>query len=296
MTRRSRQNFEVWLGLLAIVSAVVLFWGYFWLTGQPLGERGYHVMVVLPDAQGLSKGARVQVAGVEVGVVRSVQLAEPERVVIRLWVQRSVQLPRDSRALLQSVGVFGDQIVMLIPGSSTTLAANGDTLTAGVATGLTDLAAELGEDAEALLKQLERLLADSTIDQVHGTVAALPGTVRGVERMVRENSSEFAAMSRSLRQTAETLNNTLSGAEVDSTLADLRATAANMSETSDTLRDLADRLASVAEKIDNGEGTLGLMVNDPGLYQDLREATQSLASLTEDIRLNPGRYLKLAIF
>ena len=154
MTRRSRQNFEVWLGLLAIVSAVVLFWGYFWLTGQPLGERGYHVMVVLPDAQGLSKGARVQVAGVEVGVVRSVQLAEPERVVIRLWVQRSVQLPRDSRALLQSVGVFGDQIVMLIPGSSTTLAANGDTLTAGVATGLTDLAAELGEDAEALLKQL----------------------------------------------------------------------------------------------------------------------------------------------
>lgn len=294
--RRSRQRFEIWLGLLAIVSAVVLFWGYFWLTGQPLGERGYHVMVVLPDAEGLTKGSRVQMAGVEVGVVRSVQLVESKRVVIRLWVQRSVQFPSDSRALLQSVGVFGDQIVMLMPGSSTRLAADGDTLDASVASGLTDMAAELGEDAEALLGQLERLLADSTIDQVHGTVAALPGTVRGVERLVRENSDEFAAMSRSLRQTAETLNNTLESAEVDSTLADIRASAANMSETSKTLRDLADRLASIAEKIDNGEGTVGLMVNDSGLYYDLRDATQSLASLTEDIRLNPGRYLKLAIF
>jgi ABC-type transporter Mla subunit MlaD len=59
-----RQKFELWIGLLVIVSAVLLTWGYFWLTGQPLGERGYTVYVVLPNAQGLERGDRVQLSGV----------------------------------------------------------------------------------------------------------------------------------------------------------------------------------------------------------------------------------------
>ncbi|UCF19839.1 MAG: MCE family protein [Gemmatimonadota bacterium] len=295
MARRSKK-LELWIGLLAIVATVVTFWGYYWLTGQPLGERGYHVYAVLPNAAGLSRGSQVQMSGVEVGVVRNVELVGAGRVVVRVWIQRSLQIPRDSRILVEAVGVFGDKVVRLQPGAAADPAADGDTLGVAVSSGLMDLAGTLGEKAETLLDQLDKLMADSTIDQVHGTVAALPGTVRGVERLVRENSGEFAALSRSLRETAETLNSRLASDEIDQALADIEATAARLAEVSEDFKDAADRLASIAEKIDNGEGTLGLMVNDSALYYDLRDATRSLTSLTQDIQQNPGRYIKLSVF
>ncbi len=294
--QRRRQKLEIWIGLLAIVSAVVLLWGYFWLTGQPLGERGYHVYALFPNAEGLERGDPVHLAGVEVGVVRSVKLAGFDRVAVRLWLERDLQIPRDSRALLQSAGVFGNKIIQLRPGRSTATAADGDTLAAGTEAGLMDAAGDIGEQAEALLAQLDRLLADTTIDQLQGSVAALPDAIRGLERLVRENSGEFAAMSRSLRQTAETLQGTIGGAEVDSALVDLETTAATLTETAESLQTTAESLASVTDKIDRGQGTLGLLVNDPGLYEDLLSTTRSLGSLTRDIQQNPGRYLKLAIF
>ncbi len=296
MPRRRRKKAELWIGLLTIVSFIVLLWGYFWLTGQPLGERGYNVVVVVPNASGLDKGDRVRLAGVEVGVVTSVRLVAADRVIVRLRLHRDLELPRDSRALLQSVGVFGDVIIALQAGSSQTMASDGDTLAVGTTTGLMDLAGDLGDQAQVVLGQIERLLADTAIDDVHGSAAALQGTLRELERLVRENGDDFAALSRSLRQTAETLQETVEGTDVDKAVADIEATAAALAETAETLKQTAESIASVADKVDRGEGTLGLLVNDPSLYEDLRSAVNSVSSLSQDIQQNPGRYLKLAIF
>ncbi|NIN73561.1 MAG: MCE family protein [Gemmatimonadetes bacterium] len=297
MARRSkRQKTEIWIGLLAIVCSIILGWGYFWLTGQPLGERGYTVTAILEDAGGLERGDRVHMSGVEVGVVRSVRLEAADRIVVQLWLHRDLRIPQDSRALLQAVGVFGDVIVALEPGSSETTASSGDTLVFGRAPSLMDLAGDLGEQAEALLIKVDRLLADSTIDQVHGGVAALPGTVRGLERLVSESSDEFAALGQSLRATADELQGTLEGAEIEELVADMRELATTASETAASLRQSAESLRSIADKIDRGEGTLGLLVNDPGLYEDLRAAAQNAALLARDIRENPARYLKVSVF
>lgn len=296
MARRRSQKLELWIGVLVIVSSMVLLWGFFWLTGQPLGEHGYMVHVVLPDASGLDRGDRVMLAGVDVGSVRRVDLVTADRVVVALSVRQDLDLPIDSRVLIQSVGVFGDVNVVIQPGVSPQRAIDGDTLQHGVTTGLMDLAGQLGDQANELLEQLQQLLADSTIDQLHAGVAAFPGTMRGLEQLIRDNSDDLAAMSRSLRQTAETLQATLAGAEVEQAVADIEELAAKLSETADALQKSAESVSSVVEKIDNGEGTLGLLVNDPGLYEDLRSATQSLNSLTQDIMQNPGRYLKLSIF
>ena len=296
MARRHKQRAELWLGLLVIVSSVLLLWGYFWLTGQPIGERGYTLFTVIPNAEGLEKGDPLQVAGVEVGWVRSVTLMDPQRIVVGLWVRRGLEIPQDSRAVIQSVGVFGDRFVDIQPGPSQTLAVKGDTLVAGTVASLTDLAGEIGDNAERVLQQVEKLLADSAIGEVHGTIAALRSAVHELEQLLNANGDEFAAMSRSIRRTAETLEQTIGGTDVERTVDDLSATAAALREAADELRGSATSLRSVAEKIDRGEGTIGLLVNDPGVYEDLRDALQSVGALTQDIRENPGRYLKMSIF
>ncbi len=296
MPRRRRARAEIWLGLLVIVSSALLTWGYFWLTGQPLGERGYSIVMELPHSQQLEHGDRVRVAGVEVGLVTDVELVSTDRVIVRLRVRRGVRLPRDSKALIRSVGVFGDLSVDLMPGTSTTLLSNGDTIAAGTVTGLTDLAGEIGDKAESVLTQLDRLLTDSTIEDIHGTVIALRGTITELERLVNVNGDEFAALSRSLRQTAESLEKSLGGPAVEGAVADLEETAATLAEAAESLKATARSIESVAAKIDRGQGTLGKLVNDPSVYEELRSALRSTSALTRDIQENPGRYMKFSVF
>ena len=293
MARRSRrQKAEIWIGLLAIVCSIILGWGYFWLTGQPLGERGYTVTVILEDAGGLERGDRVHMSGVEVGVVRSVQLEAANRIVVDLWLHRDLRIPLDTRALLQAVGVFGDVIVTLEPGASGTLASSGDTLEFGRAPSLMDLAGDLGERADALLVKVDRLLADSTIDQVHGSVAALPGTVRGIEQLVSESSEDFAALSRSLRATAEELQGTLEGAEIEALVADMRELASTASQTAESLRESAASLRSIAEKIGCTAETLRIWVRQaerdqgrrPGLTTEERQRLKELERENRELR------------
>jgi phospholipid/cholesterol/gamma-HCH transport system substrate-binding protein len=128
------------------------------------------------------------------------------------------------------------------------------------------------------------------------SLSSLRGTLAELEQLLRENGGEFAALSRSLRETSETLQGKIEGVEVQQAMADIEETAARMAETADILQESAESISSVVEKIDSGEGTLGLLVNDRGLYEDLRTAAQNIASLTLDIQQNPGRYLKLSIF
>ena len=293
---KRKQRAELWLGLLVIVASILLTWGYFWLTGQPLGEKGYEVVVLLEDAEGLERGDRVRASGVEVGAVTGVRLERPGRVVVSVFLSRSFQTPRDSRALNQSAGVFGDRFLLILPGTSDVMAADGDTLGTGEAASLLGVAGSIGEKADAVLAQVEKLLADTTIDNVHGSVSALRTTVVQLEQLVRENGDDFAALGQSLRRTADTLRETIEDAEVDETLASLETTAGTLEETAEELRASAESLRSIAEKIDRGEGTLGRLVNDPAVYEELRSALQSVTSLTDDIRENPGRYLKLAVF
>ncbi len=296
MARRRSKKLELWIGVFVIISAALLTWGYFWLTGQPLGERGHTVHVVLDHSGGLERGDRVNLSGVEVGVVRSVHLEAADRIVVSLWLHRDLELPTDSRVLVESAGFFGDVLVVLRPGTSQTLVAEGDTLPAGFETGLLDVAADVGTRVDAVLVQIQSLLADTAIDNVHGSLSSIRGALAELAQLLRENGGEFAALSRSLRQTSETLQGKIEGVEVQQAMADIEETAARMAETADVLQESAESISSVVEKIDSGEGTLGLLVNDRGLYEDLRTAAQNIASLTLDIQQNPGRYLKLSIF
>ena len=282
---------------MVIASTVLVLIGYFWLTGQPLGQRGYHVYLILPDGHGLARGDRVNVAGVEVGVVRSVTLEAVDRVSVRLFVEQDVQMPSDSRAILQSVGVFGDQLLVLRPGVASSFLADGDTLELGPpASALLDLVGDLGKDAEIVLAKIDRLLADSAIEGFHDILTGLRSTIGQIEQIARSNSADLKTLSSSLARTALTLEETLEGVEIDKTIADLEETAAMMAEAAGALRGSAESLSSVAAKIDRGEGTLGLLVNDSSLYVELRNTTRSIGALTTDIQMNPGRYLKMAIF
>jgi phospholipid/cholesterol/gamma-HCH transport system substrate-binding protein len=95
------------------------------------------------------------------------------------------------------------------------------------------------------------------------------------------------------------LRSTLSAfdsAAVDSTVRNLRATSANLATLTADFQKTSTQLQVVLAKVDSGGGSAAMLLNDPGLYNDLRGATQRLNDLIADMKANPGRYLKFSIF
>ena len=88
----------------------------------------------------------------------------------------------------------------------------------------------------------------------------------------------------------------IDSAQLDSTVRNLKQTTENLATFTDSLTSTATALTAVLSKANQGDGTLGKLLNDPGLYYDLRRLSTRLDSLTLDFKKNPRRYINLEIF
>jgi phospholipid/cholesterol/gamma-HCH transport system substrate-binding protein len=278
-------------GALVLVAGAVAVWGYFWLTAQPLGHGGYPLTVQLADAGGLERGDRVRLAGVQVGMVRSVDLRDG-RVLAEIAVDPDLSLPRDSRAALRASGAFGGRYLALEPGSAAATLRRGDTLAALEVPTLAETFAAAGTQASEAFARASDLLSPDH-------VAALERGGRSLSRSV----DQLTALTITLRATAAGLRRRLDDERLDSATTDLARTARTLTSTSADLRGASVSLRSILGKIDRGSGSLGRAVNDPTLYEALLaaaahvdEAAVNVGALVRDLHARPGRYIRLSLF
>ena len=118
MERESRNALKV--GILVLVWLVLLVITVFSITDKRLGQRGYEFTVTFPSAQGLTKGATVQYAGVVVGEVKDVRLMQraeapiPEAE-IRVWLPQDLRIHEDVVAQINTFGLLGEKYLELTP-------------------------------------------------------------------------------------------------------------------------------------------------------------------------------------
>lgn len=278
------------LGLLVIVAGALFVWGFFYLMGDPILVGGDEVVVVMEDGAGLARGVPVQLNGVQVGSVRGVSLAQ-DGVTVRVNVDDDIRLPADTRVVVRK-DVFGATTVELLPGRALVQLEGGDTIQGLVRQPLTDLAAELGDEARSVLQAADSLLSPGAVNDLKATASVLPD----VARQLQSAFSELTLAAASLRRTTEELEQAHAGAAAGETLAEIRTSARAATSALNTMDVSLASLASVLGKIDRGEGTLGLLVNDTSLYGEMNATLREVRSLTADIRENPKKYVDLSIF
>lgn len=278
------------LGLLVLVAAGLFVWGFFFLLGDPILVGGTEVVVVMDNGAGLNRGDRVQLNGVQVGTVRRVHL-DPPRVTVDIRVDGDIRLPADTRALARA-DVFGATTVALLPGSALVTLDSGDTIQGLTAQALPDLASELGGQARVILAAADSLLSPTAVSDLRATASVLPD----VARQLRGAFSELSLATASLRRTAEEMERVGTGAATAGTLAEVQGSARAARAALEVMEVSMGSLSSVLGKIDNGEGTLGRLVNDTTLYGELSATLRELRALTADVQANPKRYLTVEIF
>ncbi|HEX7052210.1 MAG TPA: MlaD family protein [Longimicrobiales bacterium] len=289
MERRTR-NLTA-LGLLVVVAGGLFIWGLFYLMGNPIWRGGTDVVLLLENGAGLKRGDRVHLYGVQVGTVRDVGLRGAETVRVDLRLDEGVRLPADTRAALQS-DVFGSNTVNLVPGTALVRLEEGDTIRGMSAQGLTEIVADLSDKVRAVLTGADSLLSARTIADVQATAAVLPSSAEALRAAFVE--LKFAAQS--LRRTAEAVEDAEAGESLGRALVALEGSAEAFTSAARTMERSLGSLESVLDKIDRGQGTLGRLVNDSSVYNELNGALREVRLLAADVRERPGRYVTIDVF
>lgn len=279
------------LGLLVLIAGGLFVWGFFFLLGDPLLARGTEAVVVMENGAGLNRGDRVQLNGVQVGTVRGVNLRPAADVTVDIRIDRDIELPADTRAMARA-DVFGANTIELVPGRALVTLESGDTIQGMTVQPLPELASELGGQARGILSSADSLLSPEALSNLRATTAALPSMAQQLQGAF----AEFSVATASLRRSAEELERAEMGAATGEALTDLRASAQAATRAMTAMESSMTSLASVLAKIDEGQGTLGRMVNDTSVYGELNDTLREIRELTADIRENPSRYLSVSVF
>lgn len=302
---RSHYRTELQVGVLMILAFLGLVVGIFWISGARLGGSDITLFVKAQDAGAVAEGATVTLRGVPVGSVEEVRLVE-DGVVLRLEASPEGRLPLDTRAAIEAAGFLGQVGVSLRPGSDPGNLASGDTIVAVSAPGLTQLAEQLGGQADEVLARTQRLMSDSVIASVEAGAGAFAGTMGELDAMLDRQSATLERLIENLSAMSASLEGATDGPELERTVQNIDSLTARLAAASSRFETTSESLDSIMRKIDEGEGSMGRLVNDPVLHdkmvaamENLQAATEEIALLTRSFREDPEKYtkgLKISLF
>jgi phospholipid/cholesterol/gamma-HCH transport system substrate-binding protein len=165
---------------------------------------------------------------------------------------------------------------------------------------ITGKADSIATSVNAMTTALNKQLVQSGgVEDLRKTLASSNQVMLNMNRLVTQFSTIAAEQNRQLTMTQASLRRATSGvdsAKIDSTLTNIRATSANMAQLTSDFRMTSMKLDSLLTKMNSGTGSVGLALNDPGAYNDLRSTIQHMDSIMVDLKKNPKKYINLSIF
>ena len=288
---------EVLVGILITVALAVAIIGSLWLARGGL-SKGYPLYAKFPWGAGLKQGQPVLLVGVNVGYVDEVALNQNGTLITTMRIVSDYKVPLGSTARVVANGIFGDMAIALTPIKPNPQAFKpGDTIpVAPSAPGLSEITAKadsVGTSVNALTREMEREMVAG------GGIRDMRQALAGTNRLISQFTVIAAEQNRQLTATQEAVrraSTAIDPAKIDSTVTNLRTASANLAVLTSDMKATTARIDSILVKVDSGDGTVAKLLNDPGMYNDMRMLLQRMDSLTADFKANPRKYINLKIF
>jgi phospholipid/cholesterol/gamma-HCH transport system substrate-binding protein len=302
---------ETKIGILAIVAIAVLILGFNFLKGQSLFDKSDKLYAVFHRIDGLTTSNAVIVNGLQIGTVH--ELKEKDRsldsIVVTINLSKDIDIPVNSVAYINK-DLLGAASVAIELGNADVYVKSGDTLNTQVTTGIMeDVKASLNPALNSVNGTLKSV--DSLIEVMGGYFD--PNTRNNFQRIITNLSATSASLQSLLQTQSATLSQTLgnmnqitgnlarNNENINRTLTNLEKATSNVAnldvqQTMDSLNYTVSQLNSAVSKINTNDGSIGLLLNDKRLYQNLENTTRSLNILMDDLRVHPRRYVNISIF
>lgn len=272
---------EIAVGFFVLIAVVCLLLGILWGEGHAIFSSQIAHAIRFQDVRGLEPGDPVLIRGIPVGQVDRVSL-KPDYAEVLLRIDPEITLRSDIKVYITNSDLMGGKQVIVNPGVSDQRLRTNEIIQGESKGDINQLLVQ----ADGLVTRMDSLLSGFLPAVQSGT---LEQTLDHLEQSSRNLQDLLSRNSRKLDQTIDRFEKASRQLESDSTLIRLGGLVQRM----DTTVELTSRLA---RRIENEEGTLGRLVRDPALYEQLLQTTREMDSLVTDIKAHPKRYIHVSVF
>ena len=289
---------EIQIALVAVVGIIVLYFGLQFLKGMTLFSTDNRYFVKFQDVSGLSVASPIFANGYRVGVVETIEFnyENTGEIVASIGVDKNMQVPKGSRAEI-ATDLMGNVKVQLVLGNvADGVVAPGDTITGGQQVGAMGKAADMIPTIQQMLPKLDSILASVNTLLADPAIASSLHNVDQITANLSRTSQDLSQLTAQLnRQMPQMLKNAdgvlANTNQITKNLNELDI-AATMTSVNTTLKNVEQMTATLNSK----EGTLGLLMRDPGLYYNLNSTMMHADSLMMDLKQHPKRYVHFSVF
>ncbi|MGE0088793.1 MAG: MlaD family protein [Bacteroidales bacterium] len=295
---------ETKIGIIAVVTFALLIWGFNFLKGKNIIVTSNYYFAVYDHIDGLEEASPVMLSGFKIGVVETIKFHKQQRdkLVVRFSVDKDIKLPVNTIAIIEPATIIAGKLINLKFSEASQFHSKGDTLIGEVKPGLESELIPIKNKAEQLISSLDSVLSifdaerrqglKNSLDNIENITGDLSGLVAEEKQKLAKILTNFESISNNLKNNNEKISTVLANfSSISDSLAqaNIKTTVLNANK---TLAELGD----IAGKINNGEGTVGLLINNDSLYVNLNQLAADLNKLVIDLNENPKKYVHFSLF
>lgn len=286
---------EAKIGVTGVLAIALLVCGVNFLKGINLFKSGVGYYVAFENIAGLVNSSPVYANGFGVGIVRSIQydFEHSGNIVVEIDLDDDMKLPQGTKAELESDMLGTVKMNLILPSKATHFLMAGDTISGSVNHGMMGAAANLVPKIETMLPKLDSilgslntLLADqaltNTLHNAEQITANLQVTTKELNSLLKNDLPAITGNLNTMTSNFVTISDNLKGIDYVATVEKVNATLDGVRKFTETLQD--------------PNGTVGMLLRDNTLYDNLSRTTNNAASLLEDVQTHPKRYVHFSIF
>lgn len=292
------------IGSCVILALAILFIGIQFLKGINIFSAANTYTISYENVQGLSVSAPVNINGFKVGIVRNISYDydNPGHVKVEIEVDDNLRIPKGSEALIES-DLLGTASITLKLASGNDFYAPGSEIPGALKAGMMDNVGAAMDDilpsvsavilkVDTLLTSLNNVVTDPSIKSALTRIDAITANLETTSRDLNALLATLPPITRDVK--AITGNFNTASENLSAMSADVRQLP--LDSLMNSLQTSVDNLKSLSEQLKDPNSTLGLLMNDPKLYNNLNSTVMSLDSLFTDIKANPKRYINIKVF
>ena len=303
-----RINKEAKIGLIIVLIITIFIWGFNFLKGKNILSTNKSFYSVYSNIDGLEEANPVYLSGFKVGVVESIKIHKKIRskIIVKFSIEKNIDIPKNTEAIIYPATLIAGKAIKLNFSGSKEFHSNGDTIIGILEQ---DIISSLNEELLPIKNKIENLIVSmdsvlaifddqrkdnlkKSLDNIHNITNDFSELVESEKIKLSNILSNVESISGNLKNNNEQITTILENFSniSDSLLhSNIKATILNANKT------LAE-FSHISSKINNGEGTIGMLINNDSLYINLNNLAANLDSLVIDLNENPKRYVHFSLF
>lgn len=295
---------EIKTAVLVIASIALFIWGYSYLKGTDLLQRNKILLAQYDNVDGLAVSAPVTISGLNIGKVSKITIDNATgKVNVEMQINTDFPIRKSSTAEIYAPSPIGGKQIAILLGKEGAIAVSGDALFASRKLGLTDEVAKqivplkdkiskLLDNANVMLENVNQVLdakskenLKTSISNLNETLAQFKDTSGHINSILADNETKISGSMNNIEKMTANFSKISDSLEKE-----------NLGKTVQSLQKTLENVNKVMDDLQAGNGTMGKLLKDEGLYTNLNKTSKELELLLQDLRLNPTRYINVSVF